>query len=147
MDDDRAELAGSASARVKRVYARTVPEEHPAPRLGEPVSQIEYGDPAGERERPFGHADRLEYVNTCPRCRQAPAGHPKPAGLCDQCFADVVQRAIVAIRAAVFVAMQPPERDCCEACGCLVLPDEHCPGCKARRQAAAEQLHRPVEAA
>lgn len=36
--------------------------------------------------------------------------------------------ALIAHRAA-----PGPVRETCLACGCLCLPDEHCPGCEARR--------------
>ena len=91
----------------------------------------------------FAHADRGQYVNTCPRCKTAPATQ-KAGCLCDPCYADVVQRALVAIRAAVIATLQPPERDICEACGCLVLPDEHCPGCMAIRQILHETKEIPA---
>ena len=74
------------------------------------------------------------FQDKCPVCRYAPLKPTNPHRLCDDCHVDLVQRAVTAIRGAVIAELsKPPELDCCLACGCLVLPDEHCPGCKAAR--------------
>jgi hypothetical protein len=80
-----------------------------------------------------------QYVPICPRCRQNPSAHAKPAGLCEPCHGDVIRRAVASIRLAVLIAERPPELDCCVACGCLVLPDEQCPGCRAQREKRAQR--------
>lgn len=40
-------------------------------------------------------------------------------------------------RAAHLTWEQANERELCIACGCLCLPDEHCPMCRAQRSNAA----------
>jgi hypothetical protein len=85
------------------------------------------------------HLAVRQYIPVCPRCHRPDERLMNAGWLCEACTTVVVLHAIAEIRLRVLVADQPPELDCCLACGCLVLPDEQCPGCRAQREKRAQR--------
>lgn len=73
----------------------------------------------------------------CQLCNGLRAACYADADVCYACHVDEVAKAVRKITRGVLAAVKAwnaaHERTTCMACGCLVLLDEHCPGCRARR--------------